>query len=690
MALGIRNTRIGSTGNAPTSQTAKDEVYALSGLNMVTPDQIIDTATRRYNKVYLGQSPYTINSRMLARDSGEQRSSVRTRKGSSLANGMEQTSVSPVISISNTATSTGETMFSTTVQIADYFIVPSYSLSYGYVSLSYIELYLRKTTGYVESINVRIYTDNSGVPGTLLATSSFSLSDVTGTSGLVKATFMDAPDLHVGDKIWMVLDLTGTSTVITSPVQCFAQHSATGHCITRSIASGNNPWTSTGFGLRFTTSCFKSGAVLSAFRRNVPGETPVTIVATGYGDVITLQDNHTEALLYAYSGGYEQYANRFRFAQVDNYTLFVNGAIQPQQWDGTSVTAISSAPTNADHVFIWMNRVFMRAGNKFMFSDILTTDSNINSWPSVNYFYPNTPDDPDAVIGSFLLKEQLFVFTKRTKYRVTMSDTTIATLDILPMAGTRGGVSQDLIDSDGEFIYFIGNDLRLYAFNGVTDVLLSDFVEPEIRAQQSAETLSTLHVWNSQIRLYYSKDTSNPSNMLLYDLIYHEWFMDTGRAVALSITYPLEGFPLIEFSSQTTMVFNGEDPSYADCGKPISFKYWTNYKAYGSGAAKKRIKRFRPILKITSRPYTMRIGKDMDFTDQPDMRDYLVSGASVTYGGGAKYGDGSKYGSQPLVDNHAGMSGRSRHVQYRFEKNGVNTPVELYGYIALFKEGTNK
>ena len=670
-----------------TAQASKDEIYALSGLNMVTPDQIIDTATKRYNKRFLGQSPFTINSRMLSRDSGDQRVAIRTRKGSSELLSLASSGATP-ITVHNANSVSGEQAFSSSLQFASPMSVPSYSLTYGFYALTFLTLHLRKDPGYLEAIQIRIWDDNGGMPGNLLATSSFDTSLVTSTSAAMTTWFMDAPVYPSSTTLWMTLDVVGDSAV-----KCYVEVSANAGGLTRTLATVNAPWFSSGTSVIFTAPGYKSGAVISAYRRYVQGETPLTIVHTGYDDLIAFQDNGTESLILSNAGGYQPFSNKFRYAQVDDRTILANGNIQPGYYDHTGFTALSAAPANAVDPLVWINFLFMRVGNKIMFSDLLTTTSNTNVWPVVNYFYPNTPLDPDQVVGYIVLKNDLFVFTKTTKYRVSMDDTGIASIDIQEVKGSKGAISQDLICTDGDFIYFIADDLQMYSFNGLSDspTPISDVVQPEITAAQNPELTGFLHVHNKQIRYYFAKTPDTiVDSMLLYDLVYGEWFLDTGREVGLSITYPLEGSPLIEFSSKATIVFNGDDDGYSDAGKPIDFKYWTNYKAYGSGAAKKRIKRFRPIIKITGRRFTMQIGKDMDFKNSPDMRDYIVNGGSTTYGEGARYGDGSLYGSQPLVDNASGMSGRGKHIQYRFEKNGVNTPVELYGYIALFKEGTNK
>jgi len=151
-----------------------------------------------------------------------------------------------------------------------------------------------------------------------------------------------------------------------------------------------------------------------------------------------------------------------------------------------------------------------------------------------------------------------------------------------------------------------------------------------------------------------------------------EWNLDNNR--------------LIEISSKVGAAYYAEE-NYSDLGKPIAWNYWTMYKYYTSAAAKDRIKRFRPVIRAVTAAYTMLIGKDIDFENKPDMRTYYVSGQGATWGGGELWGGGEVWGSKRLVDRASGMSRRGKHTQYRFEKEGVETPVEMVGYISQVKPG---
>jgi hypothetical protein len=218
-------------------------------------------------------------------------------------------------------------------------------------------------------------------------------------------------------------------------------------------------------------------------------------------------------------------------------------------------------------------------------------------------------------------------------------------------------------------------------------------VESELRGIDDVNAVR-IHLYRNQLRVYYTK--SGEGRMLLLDIDMSNpnkndwrWFLDTGHAVCGSTDMYLDkDDPLIEFSSMVGRVYFGET-GYNDLGKAIDWKFWTNYKTYGSGSSKKRIKRFRPIVRVEDADYTMSVGKDMDFANKPDMRAYVVSGGGAKFGA-FKWADGTKWGKNRQVMNQSAMSGRGNFIQYRFERKGVNTPVELYGYISQYKVGAPK
>ena len=642
-----------------TSRLRMDEVYNLMGLNMVAPDPLVKN-----------ESPYTINSRMFAREEGQNRVASHTRKGSTLFS----VPVGQTLSTQNVGTVVGEYAFGKIDASTEWIMKEKFTAG-ATGALTRIDLELRKNSGSYGPVIVELYSSNSGIPGTLLAESSIASVSFTTSQAFLTAYFMDAPSVTSGVDYVVVWRLQDNGSGIY-----YANYTA-GSTGAISTDLGTS-WESPSRSFRYKT-YVSTAAGIKGFTRRYPSNGANRTLFAMQGTVYSMTD---AAALSAIDTTLNTNATKVRFEHIDDKTVWVTGLNNPRYTsDGSTVADLASAPANATHVIAHANRLlFVVDKVKVVFSDLY----NFTSYPSINFFYVPNPKSSDPITGWCRFQNNLIVFTHETKHIVRGSD--ISTFQRDEAEGTHGAVSQEAIAVARDGIYFMGDDGQIYFWNGAKDDLISEKVQPELDAIDD-KTSVRLHLYKNQLRVYYHKtpDTQN-NRMLLYDITYKQWFMDTGRSVVGSLEWTQDENQLIEFSSKTGWVFNGEI-GYNDVGKALDYKYWTPYKIYGSGSSKKRIRGFRPIVRLspTSADYTLSVGKDIDFLNSPDMRDYVVASGGKKWGSFV-WGDGAVWGGKKFVDERAGMSGRGRHIQYRFERKGVDTPVELYGYAAQVKEGQPK
>lgn len=630
-----------------------DEEYDLKGVNMVAPDQVMPQ----------GETPYAINARGYARNDGETRVAIRTRQGSKyLSDPVGETQDD-----ANSGTVTGDLAFTTDVWVA----VPFTGTSDG--RLTKFAPYIKKATGSGGHVIMEFYSDNSGFPGSLIGETSILSSDISTTYADVPAYLMDAPTIEDGTQYWVVFRVQrlGTGTYY------LAKTAGSGVLLTN---DSGGTWTDQSTIVRFKSYVSTAGPILGYTRRYPSTKVNRTMFAMGTS-LYAVPDNPAEPVELV-SDLYAQ-ALAVRFAHVDDLTMFTDGNSQLRQWDGTDVTVVSGAPVSPNNVIIFKNRAMVVPSGdptKVMFSALY----DFKTWPSVNFFYVPRPKSPDSITAWIEFQDNLVIFTHETKHVVFGSD--ISTFTRKEAVGTKGAISQEAVTADRNLIYFVADDKMVYGYNGATDQLLSGKIEPEL---QTADPSSfRLHVYRNQLRVYYRKASTGEQRMALLDLEQKQWWIDTGRNVMGSIEWTQNDNELIEFSSRVGQFFYGER-GYSDLGKAIDFKYWTAYKAYGSGAAKDRIKKFRPIVRPAAQRFYLSVGRDIDFLNRPQMRDWLVDGGGAVWGG-FKWGDGTVYGGKKMIDNASPMNGRGKHTQYRFEHKGVEQQVELYGYIALLNSGNPK
>lgn len=658
-----------------TANPAVEETYTLAGLNLITPDEIMPA----------GESPWTINSRMYARNDGESRVANRTRKGAAYLS----TPVGETLNVVNTATPTGPAAFGHLADGTIRTLAQSFTPNVT-GPLTRLDLELNKDVGSGGHVMVEVRSDNSGLPSTTVIGQGAILgNNLTTSMAFYPAYFIDAPTLTSGTQYWIVwyVQDNGNGTYYGN---------LTAGAGARTTLDGIS-WTTVANAFRYKTYLSTTGGV-RGYHLRYPSVASNNRILIAHRDKVISIPKAT-GVPTTIDSGLDDSGLPVRFLQVDDNTYWVNGVGAVRQWDGVTVTNFSlpSGPPTVSNILFWKQRFFvLSANNRVDFSDIYVPGV-APTWPSVNFFYIGSPKSADHVMGWRIFQDKLVVFTHETKWIIIGSD--ISTFTYKQAVGTKGAVSQEAIDADRNAIYFIGDDWQLYAFNGVTDVLLSAKVQPELQTITDPSRVR-VHVYRNQVRVYYPKSPSTTNNrMLLWDLELKQWFLDTDHPVTGSVELFLDNNELIEFSSLVGQVMYGESQG-SDLGKKIDYKYWTAYKTYayrrrngqtfGGGSAKKRIKRLRPVVKIASTDFNMLAGTDHDFKNQPDMRTYSVASGGAKYGSGVAYASGVVYGGAKQIANRSGVSGRANYVQYRFERKGVETPVELYGYISIYKIGKQK
>lgn len=661
---------------APIAPAIVDENYGLAGLNLRDPDAIMPA----------GESPWTINSRMYARNDGDQRVANRTRKGAAHL----CTPVGQAANVYNTATNTADLAVSPTRLIAQPF-TPSAT-----GALTRLDLNLKNSTSATGHIIIEIYSDASGVPSTtMLAQSSILGNNVTTAYSFLTAYFIDAPTLTSGTQYWIVVYVQDNGTG-----SYYLNQTAGSGALDLLSTTGGSTWSSLNCWVQYKTYLSTAGGVKGFTARYPSNQVNKILFAQNGGLYYT--DKSTGAVT-ELDSSVNSSASNMRFEQVDDNTIYVNGLDAAKWWDGTDApTVIPNVPSSApSNVISWQNRLFFMTGpTRVDFSDL----ADPSTYPSVNFFYVPTPKSADHMAAWQIFQDHLVILTHNSKHIIAGSD--ISNFTRKEAVGTKGAVSQEATCVDHNYIYFMSADKQIYRFNGNVDQLISDKVQPQLQGISDVSKVR-LSVYRNQLRVYFPYSPSGTTNQcLVLDMTMPssdklgQWFLDTDHAVcgSTALTGDGDNNELIEFSSLVGRVYYGET-QYSDLGRMLDYKYWTNYKTYmyrmrsgrtlGGASSKKRVKRFHPVVRTEDADYTLSVGKDMDFNNTPDMRAWVVSGGGATWGS-FKWADGTKWGKAGQVQTLSGMSGRGWHLQYRFERKGVETPVELYGYIAQFKVGRQK
>lgn len=641
-----------------------EKVYALRGLNMVTPDQSIDDSDKTR-----GQTPYTINSRIFApQDTSDPRVAVQSRAGA----GFYSQVVGETLDVSyTTVTGQSDASLGYLTRHAQRFTPTANN------ALTKIDLLLKTDTAN-DNIVVDVYEDASGNFGTLIASSSYSKSQLTGTYAYVSARFIQAPTLDTTKNYWIVAYTQEESFTGT-----YKLSKDSGGSNSMSSVDGGTTWSASTGGINYKVYLSTPGEVKGGIRFVTKAGIKQTLFA--HGTSIYQITNESTGAITAIKTGLSSSAERVRFRIVYDKVFIVNGIDDMMKWDGTTMTTSTHTVDFPvpDNVIIYHDRAWYYSRTeptKLYFSGIYP---DLEVVDSVNYQYVPDTSSPDPITGFTVFQDQLVIFTNLSKYLLLGDDVSTLGLKQSP-GGTKGAVSQEAIANGERVVYFWSQDGGAYYYDGAQDKPLGDNIQPEADQMIDLDTIDSI-VINKQWRIYYRRlgDTQH-RYMLLYDLRYEEWLRDTETYTRHPFAFSLEDNTLIEASSTVGAVYFAEAQN-SQLGAKIKFRYWTNYKKYTSGIAKDRIKTFRAIFATPTSTITVQVGKDADFNDSANYRNVILTAAGIVYGGGETYGSPTAYYglgtrvSQPKVS----MSGRAQNTQYRFEKDVINTTVRLYGYEAM-------
>jgi len=635
---------------APIGRKAKDIlVDAFQGLDTTAP----------YTQLKNGVSPYYYNVRLYARNSTDRRIAVGTRKGPGFytiplgeALDQQQTSVTGASDQSITETAWAGMKFTAGVS----------------GRLTKVEVNIKQGTTPTQHLICAIYSDSSGNPGTLLATSSVLLGNTTTSYAYEEARFIEAPVIASGTSYWIV---------------CYQQEGGSGNwmwstttTVTTAKTSTNSggTWSTTSVGLNFKAYVSTASKQLGGFRFTPSSGTNKTVLAHGTA-MYSVAD--LTGVTTSIATGLSASATDYYYDQADDKVYWVNGYDSTKAWDGTTVTTLSGWSTTGGStgkfIAFHKNRLFVvdpTDPTKVKYSDL----GDYTTAESTNFFYAPAPKSGDPVVGLHVFQDNLLVFTRKTKYVLYGDDP--GNFVLRQSSGKRGAVNQSVIKSDPNYVYYLSDD-GVYRYNGSADELMSDMIQTEIDSMNDKTKASAI-VHNNYYRLYYPSLTSSVADScVMWDSLNQFWLRDSGTYIYRP--FLLEDNTLVEGSSLVGQLFYAEQ-AYSDLGKPIDFKYWTKY--FGDGIHKILLRRLVPSIRLQTQPYNLDVMIDIDQRNTTPIAYVVAAQASgATWGDGSLWADGTTWGSA-TVSSPTIMRGTEAYWhQIRFEHSGVDTPVELLSYL---------
>lgn len=274
-----------------------------------------------YDVVKNNQTNFATDFRMYADDADSRQVSISTRKGS----GAYLPSLSSVIDQQNIVT-TG--VADQAVGVLTNWKAMKYTAA-STAPLTKVSLNIKKTTSSSGPIVVRVYTNNGGFPGTLIAESGI-LNGAVGTSySYIDAHFIEAPQVTSGSIYWIVAFIQDDGTNTYS----WSSNTSTSLALTSNTTGST--WATTAYSLNFKAYTCSTAKILGGARYAPTNSINKTVLAIG--TTLYSADDNTGALT-AILTGQNASATKYRFTYADNKLFWVNGFDSLTTWDGTLVS----------------------------------------------------------------------------------------------------------------------------------------------------------------------------------------------------------------------------------------------------------------------------------------------------------------------------------------------------------------
>lgn len=519
---------------------------------------------------------------------------------------------------------------------------------------------------------VKIYSDNSGDPGTLLACSSIKSSDVT--TGYVEVRFVEAPTLASATTYHIVLlsQEEGDNYVIAT---------TTNSTDAQTTLDAGDTWTAASYSINFKQYYATAGGVKGGIRFSPSSGTKVTFF--GHGNNIYSVNDGTGAVT-SQVGSLNASATKVRFAQYDDAVFAVNGYNNLHRSTGSTFSDVSGTSTTTvfNNIISFENRLFgVKASEPTRIEWCNLAD--YTTWDSVDFAYIPSPKSSDPITALMGFQDDLVILTRDSKFRLVGDY--LENYSLEEAYGNMGAVSQEAVCKDENYLYFIGQDKHVYRWNGNDDQQISRPIEADLDDIADVDDVAlTYH----DDRLYYWFRTSGGTDWdgcFVYEIRFNEWFYDTNRNINGVIKYTQEND--VKFMSSNSGTLFSDSDNWSDLGKPIEFEYHTNYFDFGSPDNYKQTRRMYLHFRIPTWRGVTYVGTDLDYRNNPEFEEVRVEPTiSGTLVGSFSLGDGSVLGpSEQYFRHRINSPGQGTVFQLRIKKTGVDTPVYLIAHSQYYR-----
>lgn len=535
-----------------------------------------------------------------------------------------------------------------------------------------VDVNIKNSASATGTVLVAIYSDSSGSPGTLLATSSIAETDIGGTYGYETAYFMQAPTITNGVAYWVIV---------------YLQESATGTMYISSTTNSTNAKVSTDMGQTWSAGSYSlnvklytstAGGAKGLTRIYRPAGTGITFLA--HGTNLYTVDDVTGAVT-SIDTAISSAASRVRFDYVNDVLYYVDGVGKPRKYNFTTASEVSGSPYSASNIMEHVGILFYfdRDDPTRLF---YTNFADYDTFTSTDFIYVPAPKRSDHLTAMAKLNGILYLFTQRNKFMLMGQDNATFRLD--EAYAQKGTFSQESVVYDENFVYF-ASDNGVYKFNGTSE---KNILEGAINDYTGILSKDDIHLQLHDNRLYvwYRPNGGAEVNQCfvyntLYDVIEG---VDNNAYIGRSFARHDTTDKFLQASNRAGVVYYGEQSTndYHNLGSPLEAETRTSYDHFGSPQQLKRITYWRPIIQSTQGNYTLQAGFSADYSDDVNFSNISLQGSGYTYDDPGTLYDSATYAAGVAnIDTTLNIYGSAYRWQRRYKHHAAREPVEFAGEV---------
>lgn len=544
--------------------------------------------------------------------------------------------------------------------------------------LSKIELNLKNSAAATGVVRVELWSSVDSKPGLLLASSSIASSAIAATYGYVTARFAEAPDITSSTNYFIVVYVQANGS------GSFYWSGTTAETTGLISTDSGTTWSTTTYSMNFKEYYATSGAVKGLHRAYKSDGTKVTLFVHG---TVLYSINEVTGALTSVKTGLNSLATYARFVTVNDIVYYVNGYDGLRKWDFTTESQVSA--TNYSTICVHKGLLFLVTTadpNRVIFSNFGVYET----FTSTDFITVPAPNTGDPVTALIPLNGYLIIFTRNNKYILSGDDNATFSLDEAP--DQKGTYTQETVDSDQNFVYYLSDD-GVYRSNASEAQMLSTPIYEDVMNLPNKEKAlvrtnkGRLYVWYTPTALTYNKEC------YVFSLNFGDSdgtveSLDTKSFVSCAVNGFRDDDKLIVASSRIGRVC-WQDLStndYSDLGGDINFELRSHFITAASPSILKEVRFWQPRFKAQSGDYTIDIDYSYDLrTTWTRHLNPNVQGAGTTYGSGSTYGSGVVFGTSAETQSSIYIPGEYRRIAVRYKHYAARQPQTFLGHTFVMQ-----